>query len=177
MNKEQIKKSIEDSKKIQPDVVAEKTLKNVDEKGRILYEEIADFYNNLCKKDASFAIVFLTPKELKPILFYRICDPNETNRFEDSVFYLSYKMYDYLKYTNFLNYLEKIGDIKILKKENFKPKFKIGDKVRKIKGSSWSGAVVGDYSTELTPEGYAVESFTEKGSVQIYPAAALEKIE
>lgn len=56
------------------------------------------------------------------------------------------------------------------------PKFKIGDKVQKIKGSQWHGTIVGTYSTELTPEGYAVESFTEKGSVQIYPAAALELI-
>lgn len=54
------------------------------------------------------------------------------------------------------------------------PKFKRGDSVRKIKGSQWSGKVVGEYSTELTPEGYAVESSSEKGSVQIYPAAALE---
>lgn len=56
-------------------------------------------------------------------------------------------------------------------------KFQIGDSVRKIKGSSWSGKVVGTYSTALTPEGYAVESSTEKGSVQIYPAAALERVE
>ena len=56
------------------------------------------------------------------------------------------------------------------------PKFKLGDKVRKTKGSQWNGIVVGTYSTTLTPEGYAVESFTEKGSVQIYPASALEKI-
>lgn len=54
------------------------------------------------------------------------------------------------------------------------PKFKRGDRVRKTKGSQWHGTVVGEYSTELTPEGYAVESATEKGSVQIYPAAALE---
>ncbi len=56
-------------------------------------------------------------------------------------------------------------------------KFKRGDTVRKIKGSQWHGTVVGTYSTSLTPEGYAVESSTEKGSVQIYPAAALEKVE
>ena len=54
------------------------------------------------------------------------------------------------------------------------PKFKLGDKVKKIKGSEWKGIVVGTYSTTLTPEGYAVESSTEKGSVQIYPAAALQ---
>ena len=53
-------------------------------------------------------------------------------------------------------------------------KFKPGDTVRKVKGSQWHGKIVGWYSTELTPEGYAVESSTEKGSVQIYPAAALE---
>ena len=55
-------------------------------------------------------------------------------------------------------------------------KFKLGDPVTKTKGSNWSGIVVGTYSTTLTPEGYAVESFTEKGSVQIYPAGALERI-
>lgn len=52
-------------------------------------------------------------------------------------------------------------------------KFKLGDVVRKAKGSQWHGTVVGTYSTALTPEGYAVESSTERGSVQIYPAAAL----
>ena len=52
--------------------------------------------------------------------------------------------------------------------------FKLGDTVKKISGSQWHGTVVGTYSTELTPEGYAVESWTESGSVQIYPAQALE---
>lgn len=55
-----------------------------------------------------------------------------------------------------------------------KPTFKLGDFVRKTKGSKWKGRVVGTYSTTLTPEGYAVESSTETGSVQIYPAGALE---
>lgn len=54
-------------------------------------------------------------------------------------------------------------------------KFKIGDYVRKKSGSNWHGRICGTYSTELTAEGYAVESYTEKGSVQIYPASALEK--
>jgi dihydrofolate reductase (trimethoprim resistance protein) len=57
---------------------------------------------------------------------------------------------------------------------NSKASFKLGDIVRKTKGSQWHGKVVGTYSTDLTPEGYAVESSSEKGSVQIYPAAALE---
>ena len=51
--------------------------------------------------------------------------------------------------------------------------FRFGDRVTKIKGSKWTGRVVGTYSTSLTPEGYAVESETEVGSVQIYPVAAL----
>ncbi len=51
-----------------------------------------------------------------------------------------------------------------------------GDRVRKIKGSPWQGHVVGFYSTDLTPEGYAVESEREPGSVQIYPRAALERV-
>ena len=52
-------------------------------------------------------------------------------------------------------------------------KFQRGDHVEKISGSNWRGKVVGEYSTDLTPEGYAVESDTETGSVQIYPAKAL----
>ncbi len=51
--------------------------------------------------------------------------------------------------------------------------FTLGDRVFKSKGSSWTGRVVGFYSTSLTPEGYAVESENEAGSVQIYPRAAL----
>lgn len=54
--------------------------------------------------------------------------------------------------------------------------FAIGDYVRKKSGSQWRGRVVGWYSTSLTPDGYAVESDTHAGSVQIYPASAIEKI-
>lgn len=52
-------------------------------------------------------------------------------------------------------------------------KYCLGERLTKNKGSSWTGRVVGFYSTELTPIGYAIESETEKGSVQIYPEAAL----
>ncbi len=51
--------------------------------------------------------------------------------------------------------------------------FKLGDTVAKKSGGQWHGTIVGEYSTELTPNGYAVESMYERGSVQIYPAAAL----
>lgn len=53
-------------------------------------------------------------------------------------------------------------------------KYAIGDTVRKKTGSSWHGKICGTYSTSLTPIGYAVESYYEKDSVQIYPEAALE---
>lgn len=59
---------------------------------------------------------------------------------------------------------------------NAQPKFKRGDIVRKTKGSQWRGKIVGEYSTELTPEGFNVESLFERGSVQLYPAAALEAV-
>jgi dihydrofolate reductase (trimethoprim resistance protein) len=52
--------------------------------------------------------------------------------------------------------------------------FELGDTVKKVSGSQWHGTVVGTYSTELTPEGYAVESWYESGSVQIYPEKAIE---
>lgn len=56
------------------------------------------------------------------------------------------------------------------------PRFSIGQRVRKTKGSEWQGCIVGWYSTALTPEGYAVESEAHNGSVQIYPASALEAV-
>lgn len=54
--------------------------------------------------------------------------------------------------------------------------FGLGDRVRKKSGAAWQGHVVGWYSTQLTPEGYAVESEFHPGSVQIYPVAALERM-
>lgn len=56
-------------------------------------------------------------------------------------------------------------------------KWRIGDMVRKKRGSEWRGRVCGFYSTEGTPEGYCVESFFERGSVQVWPLAALEEWE
>ena len=55
-------------------------------------------------------------------------------------------------------------------------KFTLGSLVRKKSGSEWQGHIVGWYSTTLTIEGYAVESEIHKGSVQIYPASALELV-
>jgi R67 dihydrofolate reductase len=52
-------------------------------------------------------------------------------------------------------------------------KFKLGDFVTKVSGSQWHGRVVGFYSTDLTPIGYCVESYFERGSVQLYPEKAL----
>jgi dihydrofolate reductase (trimethoprim resistance protein) len=53
--------------------------------------------------------------------------------------------------------------------------FQPGDRVRKKSGAAWAGRIVGFYSTHLTPEGYAIESDSHPGSVQIYPVAALER--
>ncbi len=55
--------------------------------------------------------------------------------------------------------------------------YRVGDPVEKRSGSSWRGKVCGYYWTELTPRGYCVESAFERGSVQIYPEAALRKWE
>lgn len=55
-------------------------------------------------------------------------------------------------------------------------KFRMGDMVKKTSGSEWQGRICGTYSTALTPEGYAVESEAHAGSVQIYPAKALELV-
>jgi dihydrofolate reductase (trimethoprim resistance protein) len=58
----------------------------------------------------------------------------------------------------------------------FRPTFSLGDRVRKKSGAGWQGLVVGWYCTKLTPEGYAVESESHAGPVQIYPVAALERV-
>lgn len=55
------------------------------------------------------------------------------------------------------------------------PTFGYNDRVEKIGGAQWRGRVVGWYRTRLTPEGYAVESEHEPGSVQIYPVTALRR--
>ena len=60
----------------------------------------------------------------------------------------------------------------MMEEENFS--FNIGDYVKKKKGSEWEGTVVGFYSTKLNPDGICVESSSHAGSVQIYPAKALE---
>jgi hypothetical protein len=54
--------------------------------------------------------------------------------------------------------------------------FAMGERVTKKSGSSWTGRIVGFYSTSLTPEGYAIESENEPGSVQIYPASAIRRL-
>jgi len=53
----------------------------------------------------------------------------------------------------------------------------IGDRVKKKSGSDWHGRIVGQYSTDLTEQGWDVESEREVGSVQIYPEAALLPVE
>lgn len=58
----------------------------------------------------------------------------------------------------------------------FDAAYPLGTRLRKKSGSSWQGAVVGYYSTSLTPRGYAIESEREPGSVQIYPERALEEV-
>lgn len=56
------------------------------------------------------------------------------------------------------------------------PMYEQGQRVRKTKGSSWRGCIVGFYSSSITDVGYAVESENEPGSVQIYPESALELV-
>ncbi|WP_423777508.1 hypothetical protein [Deinococcus wulumuqiensis] len=54
--------------------------------------------------------------------------------------------------------------------------FVLGDSVRKRPGGgAWHGAAVGVYLASKTPLGFAIESVSEPGSVQIYPAKALEE--
>lgn len=55
-------------------------------------------------------------------------------------------------------------------------KFRGGDRVYKTRGAQWQGRVCGFYKTELTEYGYAIESETHKGSVQIYPESALARV-
>ncbi len=55
-------------------------------------------------------------------------------------------------------------------------RYTLGQRLRKTRGSSWQGKVVGFYSTTITPIGYAIESEREPGSVQIYPESALSPV-
>jgi dihydrofolate reductase (trimethoprim resistance protein) len=81
------------------------------------------------------------------------------------------------KLKNWSKVVEKCLDEYMLEKARQpQPTFNRGDRVRKRSGSAWQGRVVGEYSTALTPDGYAVESEAHPGSVQIYPASALEDV-
>ena len=51
--------------------------------------------------------------------------------------------------------------------------YKLGDIVKKKSGSEWEGVVCGHYLSSSNNIGCAVESSSHKGSVQIYPNAAL----
>lgn len=51
--------------------------------------------------------------------------------------------------------------------------FQMGDYAAKKGRASWRGKIVGWYRTDLTSLGYAIESYFEPGSVQIYPEAAI----
>ncbi|MBO9102394.1 MULTISPECIES: DfrB family trimethoprim-resistant dihydrofolate reductase [Rhizobium] len=53
-------------------------------------------------------------------------------------------------------------------------KFQMGDYAAKKGRASWRGKIVGWYRTDLTNLGYAIESYFEPGSVQIYPETAIE---
>jgi hypothetical protein len=116
---------------------------------------------------------------------YICCDPNgDFNTSNEAPFY-SHEEQEWLNRDNHWgNTFQQIIPYKpeemVWKNPNMKddkaPKFRLGDRVRKIKGSEWQGRVVGTYSTEFTPEGYCVESESHKHSVQIYPAAALELV-
>lgn len=63
----------------------------------------------------------------------------------------------------------------IKKQNNNEGQYRLGEFVRK-KGDKgqWHGNIVGFYSTDCTPYGYAIESVYEANSVQIYPESALE---
>jgi dihydrofolate reductase (trimethoprim resistance protein) len=68
--------------------------------------------------------------------------------------------------------------IELLYMVRFMAKFrhKLGTQLKKKSGSEWEGKIVGFYSTDLTAEGYNIESKDHKGSVQIYPVSALEAV-
>ncbi|GLS35098.1 hypothetical protein GCM10010869_06860 [Mesorhizobium tianshanense] len=44
----------------------------------------------------------------------------------------------------------------------------------RMRRESWRGKIVGWYPTDLTNLGYAIESYFEPGSVQIYPETAID---
>lgn len=67
-----------------------------------------------------------------------------------------------------------VANLRIATTQQYWP---LGTRVRKLSGSEWEGEVVGYYSTKLNQHGVCVESSTHRGSVQIYPIRALEKIE
>ena len=83
-----------------------------------------------------------------------------------------------LKVIDFIHNKQRDYEEKIMGAFSPKGSFVFGNKVEKKSGSWWEGNIVGWYSTEQTPVGYAVQLSSKlNGAVQIYPESALKRYE
>ncbi len=72
----------------------------------------------MCGKDITFSLTFLTKTEMKPFMFYRLCDPLDQTRYQKAAYYLFNKMHLFLTWAGFYQNLEIIRQRELAKKND-----------------------------------------------------------
>ena|ERR1044072_2554308 len=106
--------------KIQPDVVKERDCEGLGEKDRANYDYMNNIYKQLCKRDSSFVLCFISPESFKPFIFYRLCEPDKQDKYQRVCGNLLGKIWNFLHWTGYVNFLEELGEIKLFKIPNRK---------------------------------------------------------
>lgn len=118
---EKIKQKLNDyALSIQPDVLKNLDAKGLSENSIKLYDEMNIIYKQLCEKDICFSLTFVTKDEYKPFNFYRVCDVNNQERFQKSLFIMMDAMYHFISWGGFIKFLESYGILTINKKGEHK---------------------------------------------------------
>lgn len=131
--KKEIAAMKEHAANIQPEVLKDKSChpKDID-----LYNDMNRIYKELSDKDVSFNLFFTSKNTGLTYCFFRVCVPEERERYQKTVTSSLWRIWDWLYYCSFDKYLEELGIIKILKgragktsEEEFKEIYKKNEKV------------------------------------------------
>jgi len=117
---EEFNKLKTEADKIQPDTIRDKNLAGATENDGIFYDSMVALYKLLCEKDVAFNFTFLLPESRKSVCFFRSCEPDDKQKYEDLNDRLAWAMYQFLCWVGSIKSLEKMGYIKILPKGEHK---------------------------------------------------------
>ena len=97
---------------IQPEVERNKYC---DPKDFALYDDMSKLYKDLSDKDISFNLFFTSKDTGSTYSFFRVCAPEEQERYQKTCVSRFWHIWNWLVYCGFDKHLEKCGIIKVLK--------------------------------------------------------------